>query len=118
MMRTTIWDCGSVKNNLPTTPFRFEADSLTLHLHVQPGAVKTGWAGPYGESALKLRLSAPAVDGRANRACLDFLAKAAGVPRRHVLLLRGEKARDKIVRIAPITESQFREIRAQWGTEC
>jgi len=103
-----------VNKSQPSSPFELESEILTLRLHVQPGAGKTEWAGRYGEGALKLRISAPAVDGKANRACLEFVARSAGVPRRHVALVRGEKARDKILRISPITESQFRALAAQW----
>lgn len=95
-------------------PFRYEAGALILQLHVQPGAARTGWAGLHGERALKLRLSAPALDGRANRACVQYLAKAAGVPRRFVTILHGEHTRDKIVRISPIDEAQFRALKQQW----
>jgi hypothetical protein len=97
-----------------TLPFHFAAGALTLHLHVQPGAARSGWAGRYGADALKLRLAAPAVEGKANRACVEFLAAAAGVPRGAVQIVRGGKSRDKLVRIAPISEDQFRELRSQW----
>jgi uncharacterized protein len=98
----------------PAPAFHFADGVLTLRLHVQPGAARSGWAGRHGPSALKLRLAAPAVEGRANRACVDFLARAAGVPRGAVRIVRGEHARDKLVRIAPIGEDQFRELQRQW----
>ena len=79
----------------PTEPARPVVD---LSVHVQPGAKRTGFAGRHGD-ALKFRLAAPPVDGRANEALLAFLAEAFGVPRRQVTLLRGEKSRDKVVRI-------------------
>jgi uncharacterized protein (TIGR00251 family) len=107
-------DFGSANDRAAAGPFRYEGDALTLRLHVQPGAARTGWAGLHGEDALKLRLSAPAVEGRANRACLDYLAEQAGVPRRSVTLLRGEHAREKTVRIAPLSEAQFQALRRQW----
>jgi len=82
-------------------PWRQQAadGTLTLALHVQPGARRTEVAGLHGD-ALKIRLSAPPVDGRANAALLRFLADAFGVPQRAVTLVRGETARDKVVRIA------------------
>lgn len=71
-------------------------------LHVQPGAKRTQMAGRHG-SALKLRLAAPPVEGRANDALRAFLADAFGVPQRNVTIVRGEASRDKIVRIdAPV----------------
>jgi uncharacterized protein (TIGR00251 family) len=72
--------------------------TLVLELHVQPGASRTEVAGTHGD-ALKVRLAAPPVDGKANAELLRFLAEAFGVPRRDVTLLRGESSRAKVVRI-------------------
>ena len=69
-----------------------------LTLHVQPGAKRTQLAGRHG-NALKLRLAAPPVEGRANEMLRAFLADAFGVPQRNVTIVRGEASRDKIVRI-------------------
>jgi hypothetical protein len=72
--------------------------ALILALHVQPGAKRTEVAGTHGD-ALKIRLAAPPVDGKANAELLRFLAAAFGVPRHAVTLLRGESSRQKTVRI-------------------
>ncbi|MDE2359507.1 MAG: YggU family protein, partial [Betaproteobacteria bacterium] len=77
---------------------RDEGDALVLSLHVQPGAAHTSVDGAHGDS-LKLKLAAAPVEGRANAELLRWLARAFGVPRRNVLLLRGETARAKVVRI-------------------
>jgi uncharacterized protein (TIGR00251 family) len=73
--------------------------SITLEVHVQPGAKRNAVAGVHGE-CLKIRLAAPAIEGRANAALIAFLADAFRVPRRSVSILRGEGARHKTVRIA------------------
>lgn len=73
--------------------------ALVLGLHVQPGAKRTEFAGVHGD-ALKIRLAAPPVDGKANALLLRFLADAFGVPLRRVTLLRGETSRQKLVRVA------------------
>jgi hypothetical protein len=81
---------------------REDRGALVLSLHVQPGASRTEVAGVHGD-ALKIRLAAPPVDGKANAALLRFLADAFGVPLRSVTLERGETSRDKRVRIqAPV----------------
>lgn len=67
-----------------------------ITLHVQPGASKTELAGLHGD-ALKLRVSARAVEGAANAAVLAFVADWLGVPRRDLRLLRGDKSRRKTV---------------------
>lgn len=72
--------------------------SYVLALHIQPGAKKTGIAGLHGE-ALKIRLAAPPVDGKANAALIEFLAKTCGVPRSALELVSGEASRTKRVRI-------------------
>lgn len=92
---------------------RVQADgSVTLSLHVQPGAKKTGFAGLHGE-ALKIRLAAPPVDGKANACLLAFLAEFAGVPQRMVSLLSGETSRQKVVRIASPGEAALARLRAE-----
>jgi uncharacterized protein (TIGR00251 family) len=73
--------------------------ALTLALHVQPGARRTEVAGTYGD-ALRIRLAAPPVDGKANAALLRFLAAEFGVGARAVTLGHGEASRRKTVRIA------------------
>ena len=114
-------DSGSVKNNsmkdnsAQVAPYRFEGEELILRLYIQPGAARTGWGGRHGDAEFKLRVAAPPVEGKANQACLRFLAKAAGVPKGAVTLLRGERSRKKVVRIAPLDEKQFQALKAQWN---
>ncbi|MBS0348531.1 MAG: YggU family protein [Proteobacteria bacterium] len=73
--------------------------SVILTLHIQPGAKKTEFAGLYGE-ALKIRLAAPPVDGKANAALIAFLAKTCGVPKAAVELVSGDTSRSKRVRVS------------------
>lgn len=70
-----------------------------LQIHVQPGAKTTEVAGMHGDR-VKVRLAAPPVDGKANKALVAWLAELFGVPRSDVVLLRGERSRQKTVRIA------------------
>lgn len=72
---------------------------LVLTLHIQPGAKKTEFVGLHGE-AMKLRLAAPPVDGKANAALCAFLADYCGVAKSSVTLLSGETSRAKRVRVA------------------
>ena len=53
----------------------------------------------YGD-ALKFRLAAPPVDGKANAELLRYLAKSFGVPQRNVTLVRGDSSRHKVVRVS------------------
>lgn len=84
-----------------TSWLRADADGVVLSLHVQPGAKKTEVAGLYGE-ALKIRLAAPPVDGKANAALIDFVAAKVGAGRTAVSLVRGQTSREKQLRIEAI----------------
>ncbi len=65
-----------------------------LTLHVQPGASRTAWAGLHGD-ALKVRVQARPVEGAANAALIAFLADTLALSRQEVVLVRGEKSRQK-----------------------
>jgi len=78
--------------------YRRSGDVITLTLHVQPGAKRSEISGLHGE-ALKLRLAAPPVEGRANEALLKFIAELFGVPLRQVELRQGGQSRHKVVAV-------------------
>jgi uncharacterized protein (TIGR00251 family) len=82
--------------------YRQGTDSFTLNLHVQPGAKQTTVAGLHG-GALKIRLAAQPIEGRANEALLRFLAKFFEVPLRNVTLKQGEQSRHKRVEVCGST---------------
>lgn len=69
---------------------------MILDLHVQPGAKRSEFAGEHG-GRMKLRLAAPAIDGKANEALVEFLAEHYGVPRRNVRIASGLRSRQKRV---------------------
>jgi len=80
--------------------FRVAADGrVTLTLHIQPGAKKTEIAGLHGD-ALKIRLAAPPVDGKANEALIGFIAETVGLPRAAVTLKSGQTSRRKVLEIS------------------
>jgi uncharacterized protein len=78
--------------------YRWDGPDLVLQLHVQPRASHEALAG-VSEQGLKVRLSTPPVDGRANEALQALLSREFGVPKAHVLLERGASGRRKQVRI-------------------
>jgi uncharacterized protein len=81
---------------------RRDGDGWLLAVRVQPNASVTTIAGEHGDQ-LKIRLAAPPVDGKANAELVRFLARAAGVPRSAVAVVRGQSARSKTVRITEVT---------------
>jgi uncharacterized protein len=75
------------------------ADGWLLAIHVQPGATTTEVVGPHGD-ALKIRIAAPPVEGRANAVLEAFIARALGVPKRCVAVAKGATSQRKTVRVA------------------
>jgi uncharacterized protein len=79
--------------------FRQTADGrITLTLHIQPGAKKTEFAGLHGD-ALKIRLAAPPVDGKANEALIKFVAETLGLAKSAVNLKSGQTSRRKVLEV-------------------
>ncbi len=84
-------------------------DGLVFAVRVQPRASRNEVAGLQGD-ALKVRLTAPPVEGEANRALVAFLAEVCGVRRADVELLSGETSRDKRVRIRGLKLADWQRI--------
>lgn len=78
--------------------YRWDGEDLLLDCHLQPKASKDEFAGLHGER-LKIRLTAPPVEGKANAQLQAFLAKAFGVSKSQVSLESGELNRQKRLRI-------------------
>ena len=74
--------------------FHTDGDALILSIHAQPGARQTLIQGLHGD-ALKIRVAAPPLDGRANDEIRRFLANVLQVPQRDVTIMSGEKSRSK-----------------------
>ena len=72
---------------------------LQVTVHVQPGAKTTSCAGVHGD-ALKVRLHAPPVDGKANQALITWLSKTLGCPQSTIELIRGQTSRRKTLNIS------------------
>lgn len=77
----------------------------TFQVRVQPRAKKNAIVGEVGEG-LKLALTAPPVEGRANEACIAFLAEVLNVARSSVTIAAGKTSRNKVIRIAGLTAEQ------------
>ncbi len=82
---------------------------LTFAVKVIPRAKRDEIIGVEGD-AVKVRLNAPPVEGRANDALIRFLAAQFGVKRADVEILRGETARHKLVRVRGATRAKLEEI--------
>lgn len=89
-------------------PIREVADGATFAVKVHPRAKSNGIKGEVGE-ALKLALTSPPVEGRANEACIEFFAKLLKVPRSSVTIASGQSSRNKVIRVAGMTAQAVRE---------
>jgi uncharacterized protein (TIGR00251 family) len=89
-------------------PVRDTVQGATFSIKVHPRAKRNAIAGEVGE-ALKVALTAPPVEGKANAACIAFLAEALGVSRSAVTILAGESGRQKVVRIAGLAADEVRK---------
>lgn len=78
--------------------YRWDGDDLLIKLRVQPRAGHTGFGEPLG-GALKVKLKAPPIDGRANAELVRFVADSFGVSRGAVELVRGQQGRTKQLRV-------------------
>lgn len=88
-------------------PVVANGDGVLLTIHVQPGARADRIEGLHGD-ALKVRISALPVEGAANTALTNFLAKCCGVSRGAVTVVAGAASRRKRVRIEGVTEAEAR----------
>jgi len=80
----------------------------TFAVKVHPRARKNAITGEMGD-ALKVSLTAPPTDGKANEGCIEFFAILLKVPRASVTIAAGQSSRNKVVRVAGLTAQQVRD---------
>ena len=85
-----------------------EDEGTSFAIKVHPRAKKNAITGEVGD-ALKLSLTTPPVDGRANEACIEFFAKLLKVPRSSVTIASGLTSRNKVIRVAGVTAAYVRD---------
>lgn len=82
--------------------------AVTFAVKVHPRAKKDAITGEIGD-ALKLSLTAPPVEGRANHACIDFFAKLLNLPRSSITIAAGESGRRKVIRVTGLSAAELRK---------
>lgn len=82
--------------------------AVTIRIKVQPRAPRTEIVGEH-DGAIKLRVAAPPIDGRANEECRRFLAKLFEVSATSVEIISGDSSRDKVIRISNISARRVLE---------
>jgi uncharacterized protein (TIGR00251 family) len=89
---------------MPSLRTKSDGD-LLLSLYVQPRSSRNEIAGLHGD-ALKLRLTTPPVDGKANKAVISFLAKSLKIPKSAVVIQSGLRSRTKKILLIGVDEEQ------------
>ncbi len=79
----------------------------TFAVKVHPRAKKNAITGEVGD-ALKVSLTAPPADGKANQACTEFFAKLLNVPRSSITIAAGQTSRNKVIRVAGLSAEEVR----------
>jgi uncharacterized protein len=80
-------------------------EGATFAIKVHPRAKKNAIAGEVG-GAIKIALTAPPLDGKANKACIEFFAKLLKVPRSSVTIAAGQTSRKKLIRVAGLSAEE------------
>lgn len=78
--------------------FHWDGDDLILNCRLQPKASSDEWVGLL-DNQLKIRITAPPVDGKANAHLIKFVAKSFGVSKSAVSIEKGELGRSKVIRV-------------------
>lgn len=89
--------------------YRRSGDGFTLDVHAVPGARRSEVVGSHGD-ALRIRVAAPPVDGKANDELIRFLAEALGVSRANVVIEAGARGRRKRVRVDGVVEQALENL--------
>jgi uncharacterized protein (TIGR00251 family) len=87
-------------------PIQDNPSGASFTVKVHPRAKKNAITGELGD-ALKLSLTAPPVEGRANEACIEFLANLLKVPRSSVTIASGQNSRRKVIRVAGLSAGEI-----------
>ena len=88
-------------------PIQKSAEGVTFAVRVHPRARKNAITGELG-NALKLSLTSPPVEGRANEACVEFFANLLKVPRSSVTIASGQTSRQKVIRVSGLSADELR----------
>jgi uncharacterized protein len=88
-------------------PVHDTPSGATFAVKVHPRAGRNAVTGELGD-ALKLSLTAPPIEGRANHACIEFIAELLSVPKSSVSIIAGQGSRKKVVRVAGLAAADVR----------
>ncbi len=88
-------------------------EGVEICVRVQPGARRSGFAGVWNDEALKIALRAPAVDGKANNALINFLSETFKIRKSSIFIVTGHLSRCKLIRIE-MNSQKTEDMLNQW----
>ena len=89
-------------------PVRDSPSGVSFAVKIHPRAKKNAITGELGD-ALKVSLTTPPIEGRANEACIEFFAKLLNVPRSSVTIASGQGSRNKVIRVVGLSAEELRK---------
>jgi uncharacterized protein (TIGR00251 family) len=89
-------------------PLHETSSGITFAIKVQPRARRNAIVGELGD-ALKIALTAPPVDGRANESCIHYFAKLLNLPRSSITIASGQSSRNKVIRVVGISADELKK---------
>lgn len=89
-------------------PISETATGVTFPVKVHPRAKKAAITGELGD-ALKVSLTAPPIESRANDACIEFFSRLLKVPRSSITIASGAGSRNKVIRVTGVTAQYVRD---------
>ena len=81
-------------------------NELIIKIKVEPRSSKSGIVGPYGD-ALKVKLTSPPVEGKANRELIDLLSKELKIRKKDIEIVSGQSSKNKVVKIIGLSKIDF-----------
>ena len=105
---SSVFLCDLCGKGISMAVIQDSPSGATFAVKVHPRAKKNAITGEVGD-ALKVALTAPPADGKANAACAEFLAKLLNVPQSSVTIASGQTRRYKVIRVAGVTAQQVRD---------
>lgn len=85
-----------------------EKNTVILKVKLVPKSSIDEITGVYGD-ALKIKIKAPPVEGKANKACCNYLAKIIGIPPKNISVIKGHKSKEKLICIENINSKIIKE---------
>jgi uncharacterized protein len=89
-------------------PMQESSRGIIFAIKVHPRAKKNAITGELGDS-LKVSVTAPPIDGKANEACIEFFTKLLKVPRSSVTIASGQTSRTKVIRVTGLSAEEIRK---------